>query len=91
MVEIIMKIVKKDVSPASSTKLLKMLQNQVTLYYIKIQLAAYIEGLKKIVEFTYSAESNGQLVFKFGQKIDDLIAFYPNQTVWILPSAPPNI
>jgi hypothetical protein len=87
LVENTVKIIEKHVSPANSAKLLKMLQNTVTLYYIKIELAAYIEGLKKIVEFTYGAESDRQLLFKFGEKINDLIAFYPDQSLCHLPSA----
>lgn len=87
MVDIIVKIMEKHASPANSAKLLKMLHNTVTLYYIKIELSAYIEGLTMIMEFTYGTKSDGQLVFKFDEKIDDLIAYYPNQSLCHLPSA----
>jgi hypothetical protein len=48
----ILEIVQKHIAPEKASKLLKMLQNPVTLFYIKIDLAAYIEGLDMFVEFT---------------------------------------
>jgi hypothetical protein len=73
MTAIMVSIVNKHVSPANSSNLLKMLQDPVSLFYIKIEMASYVEGLMKVVQFTYGSESDGQLVFEFGDKIDELI------------------
>jgi hypothetical protein len=73
MTAIVVSIVNKHVSPANSAKLLKMLQGPVSLLYVKIELASYVEGLMKVAQFTYGSESDGQLVFEFGYNIDELI------------------
>jgi hypothetical protein len=65
--------------PATSDRLLMMLQDPVYLFYVKIELASYVEGLMKVVKFTYGAESYGQLVFEFGDNIYGLILSYPQQ------------
>jgi hypothetical protein len=69
----------KGVMPANSAKLLKMLHNRIPMFYIKIELTAFIEGFKKVVEFTNKIEDDRQLVFTFGDKIDKLVSFYPNK------------
>jgi hypothetical protein len=56
------------------------------LYYVKIEMASYIDGLKKIVKFTCGAESDGQHVFSIEKKIDDIIAYQPQQGLCDLPS-----
>jgi hypothetical protein len=83
---VILKIVQKHIAPANASKLLKMLQNPVTLFYIKIELAACIEVLKMLVELTNSAESECPLVFRFSKKLDDLIALYPDMQMCALSS-----
>jgi hypothetical protein len=87
VMELIFKTLEKHESPENSTKLLKMLQYPISLFYIEIKFASYTEGLKKIGEFTYDAESDGQLVVSFGKNIDDMIAFYPSQGFCNLISA----
>jgi hypothetical protein len=71
---IMVRSVKKHVSLSIFFKLLKMLQDPVSLFYVKIELAFYVEGLMKVVQLTYGAESDGQLVFVFGDNIDELIS-----------------
>jgi hypothetical protein len=82
---VILEIVQKHIVPANASKLLKMLQNPATLFYIMIERGAYIEEFKMLVEFTYSADIDGPLVFRFAKKVDDLIAFYPDMQVCALP------
>jgi hypothetical protein len=85
--EVIFKIVEKHESADNSSNLFKMLQYPISLFYIKIKLASYTEGIKKIIEFTYDAESDGQLILSFGKKIDEMLAFYPSQGFCNLISA----
>jgi hypothetical protein len=47
---VIIEIVVKGVPPTNSAKLLNMRHDPITMFYIKIELAAFIEGLKKVVE-----------------------------------------
>jgi hypothetical protein len=84
---VIIEIVVNGVAPANSSKLLKMLQDQITMFYIKIELVDFIEGLKEVVEFTCGAKADGQLVFTFGDNIDELVSFYPNRGMCNLPLA----
>jgi hypothetical protein len=83
---VIINIVVKGAVPVTSAKLLKMLQDRIIVFYINIELAAFIEGLNKVVEFTYGPEADGQLVFTFGDKIVELVSFYPNKGLCNLPS-----
>jgi hypothetical protein len=87
MTAIVVSIFNKHVSPANSAKMRKMLQDPVSFLYVKIELGSYVEGLMKVVQFTYGAERDGQLVFEFGYKIDELISSYPQQGLCNLSSA----
>jgi hypothetical protein len=76
MTSIMVKNVQKHAAHVSSAK---MLQDPEMLFYIRIELSDFIEGLMNIIQFLYGAKSDDRLVFNFDKMINESVAFHPHQ------------
>jgi hypothetical protein len=77
---IIEEIVDAGIASTSGPKLLKMLLDVGVMHFVGIQLAATVHGLKHLVEFCYTVEGDGQLVFSTGRHLDRILAICTGPT-----------
>jgi hypothetical protein len=83
---VVIGLVEEEVAPRNAASLLRMIQDPASLWSLKIELSALLEGLDAISKFTYIMECDGELAFKAGTSVDALIALYPDGKVCTLPS-----
>ena len=78
LMDVMIKIGQKKVSPANTSKLLKLLLDIRIVWQLKIELAAYIEGMFDLQNLTYYIESEASNVpFLCGARIDVFLEMFP--------------
>ena len=81
------KIVEEKVSSVNGYKLLNLLTDQVKIWQLKVELSAYVEGLKDLRHLCYFLEGDGtDLPFKVGFRISQLEDTFPRREIPTLPS-----
>jgi hypothetical protein len=53
---------------------------------LKIELAAYVEGLMELLKFCYCMEADGEIPFEAGAYVDKMYDIYPDQSSPHMPS-----
>ena len=80
-------IVKQKISPANSAKLLRMLLDKPQWLQLRIELAAYVEGLFELRNLCYYLEAETtDLPFKCGERIDSFMDMFAGGAMKPLPS-----
>lgn len=75
------------ISPANLSKLLNLLTDPMKCKMLKIELAAYVEGMKPLRELCYFLECDGtDMAFVVAKKINAFKSIYENGSVKITPS-----
>ena len=80
------KMVRNNISPASSGKLLNLLEDDGTKWHAQIELSAYVECLFYLRNFCYRMEGDGDLIFTAAISIDELFKTFPNRSLPNMPS-----
>ena len=72
-------VANKGFSSKNSAKLLKMLLDETQAWYLKIELASYVETLFDLRNLCYFLEGDGtDMPFKVGERLDRIRDKYPN-------------
>jgi hypothetical protein len=80
------KMVRDNISPASSGKLLNLLEDDGTKWHARIELSAYVECLFYLRNFCYIMEGDGDLIFTAAISIEELFKTFPNRSLPNMPS-----
>jgi hypothetical protein len=75
------KMVRDNISPASSGKLLNLLEDDGTKWHARIELSAYVECLFYLRNFCYRMEGSGDLIFTAAIAIEELFKTFPNRSL----------
>ena len=67
------------VSKQNTPKLLQMLNDDSTRFYLEIELSAVIENLSFLRQFCYTLEGDGTLVFQAGKLVDQFFVQYSGE------------
>ncbi|KAL7531433.1 LOW QUALITY PROTEIN: hypothetical protein ACHAXR_004040 [Thalassiosira sp. AJA248-18] len=87
LVTVISEVAAKGLSPRNSSKLLIILSNEVQCWQLKIELAAYVEGLFDLRNLCYWLEtSRTDTPFRVGKRIDEFLSLYAGGKMKKLPS-----
>ncbi len=87
MERVMIRVARKGISPRNSSKLLKLLYDDCFVWYLKIQLSAYIETLADLRNLCYFLEGDGtDMPFKVGERLDLISSFYEGGRMRKLPS-----
>lgn len=86
MLTVTMQIVAEKVSKTSAPKLLLMLTDEATMWYLKIQMCAFVEGLEELRNMCYALEGDGQLIFFGGSRLVEMQVTCPRNGVPNMPS-----
>eukprot|EP00956_Cyclotella_meneghiniana_P025063 scaffold51458_cov24-Cyclotella_meneghiniana.AAC.4 len=80
-------VVDKGIAPRNSSKLLEMLLDPVKSRVLKIQLSAYVEGLRPLRDACYYLESDAtDLPFKVAARLEEYQSQFPSGSMMNLPS-----
>ena len=80
-------VANKGFSSKNSAKLLKMLLDETQVWYLKIELASYVEALFDLRNLCYFLEGDGtDMPFKVGERLDRIRDMYPNGEMKRMPS-----
>ena len=71
----------------SASKLLELINHDIKSWYLKIELAAFVEVLFPLRNFCYAMEGDGDRAFVAGERVDKLFLTYPDGNLPEMPSA----
>ncbi len=78
MTDVMIKIRQKKVSPDNSSKLLKLLLDRRIVWQLKVELAAYFEGIFDLQNLTYYLEIEvSDIPILCGARIDVFLEMFP--------------
>lgn len=76
LVNVVAQLVAAGNCPEGGAKLLRLIRDDDTKWYVKIELQALISIGRPIADITYDNEGDGQEAFSFARQVDDLLAFF---------------
>ena len=80
-------VANKGYSSKNSSKLLHLLLDEAKMWYLKIELSAYVDVLGDLRNLCYFLEGDGtDMPFKVGERLDSLAKLYPGGKMKDLPS-----
>ena len=69
------------VGEKSVAKLLKLLNDKIAWSYVLVELGAAVKFMGPLCDITYKHESDTQECFKIAEAVEDLLNYYPDQTI----------
>lgn len=79
MLTVMTNIANKGLSSKNTPKLLKMLLDETQVWYLKIELASYVEALFDLRNLCYFLEGDGtDMPFKVGERLGRISKLWPN-------------
>ena len=82
---VITQLVKEKISKLSAAKLLVMLTDPATMWLVKIQMSAMVEGLRQLRNLCYGLEGDNVLIIKGGLRLRRLKIYCPLGCIPPLP------
>ena len=87
MVQFVTRLVAEGISPANSMKLLVLLTDEMKRHTLRIELCAYVEGLKDLKMLCYFLEGDGtDMPFQVHQRLKEFKQSFPDGNMKPLPS-----
>jgi len=79
MLTVVTNVTNEGISSSNAPKLLRMLLDEAQMWYLKIELSAYVEVLEDLRNLCYFLEGDGtDMPFKVGARLNNLAEQYPN-------------
>lgn len=79
MLTVVTNVTNEGISSSNAPKLLRMLLDEAQMWYLKIELSAYVEVLEDLRNLCYFLEGDGtDLPFMVGGRLNHLAEQYPN-------------